>query len=215
MSGTALPPAGRGDAIRVISADAQPLFRDALARALRQDAGLELVAEAADRTKLVAAIARQNPDVVLVDAGLVDDATIAAGRSTRLLVLAADIDSAAAYAAVEAGAAGYVSKDADGPVICRAVTAIARGATVLDPRAQTGIAREIRMRVRDERAVLSPREQEVLVLIADGRSAPEIARELQVSTPTIKTHLQHLYEKLGVTERAAAVAEGMRQGLIE
>jgi two-component system nitrate/nitrite response regulator NarL len=80
---------------------------------------------------------------------------------------------------------------------------------------QTGIAWEIQLRVRDERPVLSPREHEILVLVADGRTAPEIARQLGVSTPTVKTHQQHLYEKLGVTERAAAVAEAMRKGLIE
>jgi two-component system nitrate/nitrite response regulator NarL len=77
------------------------------------------------------------------------------------------------------------------------------------------MAREIRLRGRDDRPLLSAREQQVLVLIAEGRTAPQIGRELHVSTATVKTHILHLYEKLGVTERAAAVAEAMRRGLLE
>jgi two-component system, NarL family, nitrate/nitrite response regulator NarL len=92
---------------------------------------------------------------------------------------------------------------------------VARGETVLDPSSQTGLAREIRLRGRDERPVLSPREHEILVLIAEGRTAPEIGRRLHLSTATVKTHQIHVYEKLGVAERAAAVAWAMRRGLLE
>ena len=202
--------------IRVISADPHPLFHDALARAIRQDRRLDLVAEVEDTERLAAAILRLAPDVAVVDAALLEQCPGCwdAG-STRLLLLAAEVKPIEAHAAIERGAAGYVSKDADAALIRRAIAAVARGETVLDPSAQTGIAQEIRLRARDERPRLSAREQEVLVLVAEGLTAPHIARRLQLSTATVKTHLLHLYDKLGVTERAAAVAEAMRRGLLE
>jgi two-component system nitrate/nitrite response regulator NarL len=92
---------------------------------------------------------------------------------------------------------------------------VARGGTVLPPELQGGIAAEIRSRVTDERPRLSPREQEVLKLIADGCSAPEMAKRLNLSQGTVKSHLHSLYQALGVSDRAAAVAEAMRRGLLE
>jgi two-component system nitrate/nitrite response regulator NarL len=211
----AVPRPGAGK-IRVILADEQPLFRDALGRAIRQDAALELVVEAEDRAALVAAIAENEADAVLLDAALLSAVTPGARRLPRILVLAADVDPAAAYAAVRAGVAGYLSKDAEGAVICRALVAVARGQIVLDSSAQVGLASEIRLRVRrDEQPLLSPREREILAMVAEGRTAPVIAEELKVSTATVKSHLIRLYTKLGVTERAAAVAAAMRRGLLE
>jgi two-component system, NarL family, nitrate/nitrite response regulator NarL len=206
---------GRRGPIRVILADEHPLYRDALGRAIRQDAALELVHAAIHAADLASAIARFRPDVALVDAAALGAAPLENGCATRVLVLATEVDAAAAYAAVEAGAAGYISKDAEADVICRAVVAVARGETVLDPRVQSGIAGEIRLRVGDERPALTPREHEILVLTADGLSGPEIARALGISPATVKTHQQRLYEKLRVGERAAAVARAMRWGLIE
>jgi two-component system nitrate/nitrite response regulator NarL len=87
--------------------------------------------------------------------------------------------------------------------------------SVLDPEIQAGVAREIRMRAENERPALTAREREILRLTADGRSAPQIAEQLYLSPTTVRTHLQHLYEKLGVSDRAAAVAEAMRQRLLE
>jgi two-component system, NarL family, nitrate/nitrite response regulator NarL len=208
--------ARRTGPIRVISADPQPLFRDALARAIQQDRELELVAEAQDVEQLASAIRRLAPDVAVVEAEMIEPLppTWETG-STRLLLLAAEVSPIDAYESIALGAAGYLSKDVESAVIRRAIAAVARGETVLDRSAQTGIAKEIRLRTRNERPELSAREQEILVLIADGQTAPQIARRLHLSTATVKTHLLHLYEKLGVTERAAAVAEGMRRGLLE
>jgi two-component system nitrate/nitrite response regulator NarL len=214
MCGGPLRQAGRRRPIRIVLADQHPLFRDALARALRQDAALELVHELADAAGLGAAIARLRPDVAVVDGALLAEAALDGRGGTRLLVLAAEID-AAAYAAVEAGAAGYIAKDAAGEVICRAAAAVARGEPVFDPGVQTVIAREIRLRARDDRPMLTPREREILQLTADGLSVSSIAWRLSISPSTIKTHQEHLYEKLGVGERAAAVAQAMRRGLIE
>ena len=86
---------------------------------------------------------------------------------------------------------------------------------MLSPRLQTGIAGEIRLRSAVERPVLSEREREILKLVAAGLTAPRIGRQLCLATPTVKTHLHHVYEKLGVAERAAAVAQAMRRGLLE
>jgi two-component system nitrate/nitrite response regulator NarL len=179
--------------IRVISADAQPLFRDALARMIRQDRDFELLAEFEDVPQLADAIQRLAPEVAVVDAGLLPQLPPPWDPgATRLLLLAAEVQPVAAYAAIEAGAAGYLCKDADAALIRRAIAAVARGETVLDPSAQTGIAQEIRLRARDERPELSAREQEILVLVAEGQSAPQIARRLHLSTATVKTHLLHL-----------------------
>jgi two-component system, NarL family, nitrate/nitrite response regulator NarL len=92
---------------------------------------------------------------------------------------------------------------------------VARGRTVLSPEPQAGVAREIRLRGASDRAAMTARERETLTLIAEGLSAPQIGRVLHLSTATVKTHLRHIYEKLGVSERAAAVAEAMRRGLLE
>jgi len=207
--------------IRVIVADPHPLFRDALARAIEQQPRLELVAEVAEGPAALATAIRLDADVLVIDEALLRSD----GRSLvdalpesspiPILLLAAEVDPAHAYAAIEAGAAGYLSKDLDGATLGQAMVRVAQGETVLDLQAQTGLAQEIRLRAQEDRPVLSAREQEVLRLIASGLTAPEIAKRLHLSTATVKTHILHLYEKLGVAERAAAVAEAMRQGLLE
>jgi two-component system, NarL family, nitrate/nitrite response regulator NarL len=192
----------RDGPIRVISADPQPLFRDALARAIRQDRELDLVAEAQDAGQLTAAIRRLAPDVAVVEAEMLEPLPPDwETGSTRLLLLAADVSPIEAYDAIASGAAGYLSKDSESPTIRRAIAAVARGETVLDRSAQTGIAKEIRLRARDDRPELSAREQEILVLIADGQTAPQIARRLHLSTATVKTHL--LERAAELTERHA------------
>lgn len=202
--------------VRVVAADPRPLFRDALGRAVRHDPDLDLVAEAEDAAELRAALRRLRPDVAVGDVELLEPLLHdTKANPTRLVILTADVTPPKAFAVIELGAAGYLSKDADGAAIRRAIAAVARGETVLAPAAQTAVAKEARLRARDERPPLSPREQEILVLIAGGRTAPAIARELQLSTATIKTHLVHLYGKLRVADRAAAVAAGMRWGLLE
>ena len=165
------------------------------------------------------AVAFHRPDVVVADRELLDgdirELVAVLDGDARLLVLAGEVVPHDVYHALEHGVAGYVSKDADAEALCEAVRAVARGETRLDLPAQTRVASEIRLRGRDERPQLSPREQQILTLIAAGRSAPQVAGDLHISTATVKTHLLHLYGKLGVAERAAAVAEGMRLGLLE
>lgn len=205
--------------IRVLVADAQPLFRDALARAIARERALQL-AHVTDRiANLDAAIERCRPDVIVVDrdlvGGMLAELAATAGSGASLLLLADDVSPDDVYQALAHGVSGYVSKDATADAVCEAVAAVARGETRLDPAAQTVVAGEIRLRARDERPQLSPREQQILRLIAEGHTAPRVGAALHISTATVKTHLVNLYEKLGVAERAAAVAEGMRLGLLE
>ena len=131
------------------------------------------------------------------------------------MLLSAHLEADTVYAAVAEGVRAYLSKSWPAERICDALVAVARGEVVLPEEVQTGLAEAIRSHALPGRPTLSPREQEVLGLIAQGLSAPAIAERLHVSPATVKTHLKTLYEKLGVSDRAAAVAEAMRRGLIE
>ena len=208
--------------MRVLAADGQPLYRDAVARAIRERPELELVGQAGNGREALRAIGAERPDVAVIDSALaglsgeqVLNAVARDGMRTRIVLMAARADPGEVYAALAEGAAGYLTKDANARELCEAITAVARGRTVLSPELQAGVAGEIRLRAPHERPVMSDRERETLRLIAEGLSAPQIGRALHVSTATVKTHLQHIYEKLGVSERAAAVAEAMRRGLLE
>lgn len=209
--------------VTVIIADDHPLYREGLARAVSLRPELELVGEAREGREALELIRRLTPDVAVLDLHMPGlegiDVVEAAKRDqivTRVLMLSAVVDSALVYRAVAAGAAGYWSKDAERTVICDAIAAVARGESVLDPSLQAGVFGEIHSReVDDERPVLTEREREILGLIARGMTAPAIGKELFLSPATVKTHLGHLYEKLGVGDRAAAVAEAMRRGLLE
>jgi two-component system nitrate/nitrite response regulator NarL len=208
--------------VRVLAADGQPLYRDALTRAIRDRPELELVGHAANGREALAAIRAERPDVAVIDRRLtglsgeqVLNAVARDGLATRVLLMDADADPCEVYAALAEGAAGYLTKEASARELCDAITAVARGRTVVSPELQAGIAGEIRLRAPHDRPVMSERERETLTLIAEGLSAPQIGRALHLSTATVKTHLHHVYEKLGVSERAAAVAEAMRRGLLE
>ena len=140
----------------------------------------------------------------------------ATALATRVLVLSAFTDPRLVYEAMSAGAAGFFSKDADREAVLDAVAAVARGESRVEPRLQSALFAEMRERARDdERPLLTPREREVLGLMAEGLSAPAIGRRLYLATATIKSHQARIYEKLGVSDRAAAVAAAMRAGLLE
>jgi two-component system, NarL family, nitrate/nitrite response regulator NarL len=209
--------------ISVLIADDHPLFREAIARVIAERSDLELVAEAADGSAALDKIRELRPDVAVIDVRMPQldgsDVLVALrdeGLPTNVVFLSAFLDPKTVYDAVAAGANAYLSKEAETDEIVTAILAAARGETILGPEVQTGLAEQIRMREESEaRPRLSDREHEVLKLIAQGLSAPEIGERIHLSTATVKTHLQHLYEKLGVSERAAAVAEGMRRGLVE
>jgi two-component system nitrate/nitrite response regulator NarL len=205
-----------------VVAHRHPLYREGVARAIKLRPELELVAETRDGRQALASIEAERPDVALIDRALTElsaeqvlNAVGRDGLATRVVMIAADPEPELVYSAIANGAAGYLTKDADAGELCEAISAVARGRTVLAPQLQSGIAGEIRLRAVNDRPFLSDREREILKLVAAGLSAPAIGRRIHLSPATVKTHLQHLYEKLGVSERAAAVAVAMRRGLVE
>jgi two-component system nitrate/nitrite response regulator NarL len=208
--------------IRVLAANRQPLFRDAVTRAIRQRVGFQLVGEVADGRAALDAIEHELPDVAVIDLHLPEldgprvlNAIVRDEVPTRVVVLAPASEAGGAYDALASGAAGWLSQAADERELCAAIVTVARGDVALTPDVQSAIAREIRRRASGTRPLLDDRERCVLALVADGRSAHEIARELHVSTGTVKSSLLKLYKRLGVSERAAAVAVALRRGLID
>jgi two-component system nitrate/nitrite response regulator NarL len=208
--------------VRVVVADDHPLYRDGVVRALCGSGRVEVVAEAGDGTAALAAIEEHVPDVALLDYKLpgldgvrVTHAVIRDRLPTRVLLLSAFTESGVVYKALEEGAAGFIPKEARREQIVDAVLACARGENVVPPELASGLVSEIRLRASNDAPALTDREREILKLIASGRSLPEIAGQLYLGVTTVKTHVQHLYEKLSVSDRAAAVAEAMRRGLIE
>lgn len=208
--------------VRVVVGDDHPLFRDGVVRALLSSGEIKVVAEADDGTEALAAIKEHQPAVALLDYRMpgLDGAQVAAAvvrdeLPTRVLLISAHDDSAIVYHAIQEGAAGFLPKESTRAEIVAAVLNCARGRDVLSPGLAAGLAGEIRRRAEPAGPVLSPREREVLNLIAKGSSIPAIAAELFLAPSTVKTHVQRLYEKLGVSDRAAAVAEAMRRKLLE
>jgi two-component system nitrate/nitrite response regulator NarL len=211
----------RNGAIRVLVADDHPVYLDGLVAAIKRAPDLELVATCRDGAAAVRHIRAAPPDVAVLDLrmpGMTTEAVLAelAGddADVAVLILSVHIDGDAVHECLSLGAAGYIAKDADRAEICDAIRSVARGRTILSTAVQTNMAAELRQRRSGAHALLSPREHEILELLATGASTPAIAARLYLSAATVKTHLHHLYEKLGVSDRAAAVAEGLRRGLI-
>jgi two-component system, NarL family, nitrate/nitrite response regulator NarL len=208
--------------VTVVVADDHPLYREGVVRALLASGQIEILAEAGNGREALAAIQEHRPEVALLDYKLPEldgvAVTHAVAREqlpTRVLLVSAFTDSGVVYKALETGAAGFVSKEARREQLADAVLACARGENVVPPEVAAGLVSEIRLRKQSDAPALTPREQEILHLIAAGKSLPQIADELFLGLTTVKTHVQHLYEKLGVSDRAAAVATAMRRGLIE
>jgi two-component system, NarL family, nitrate/nitrite response regulator NarL len=208
--------------VRVVVADDHPFFRDGVSRGLNQDGRIEVVAEAENGREAIEAIRREQPDVALVDYQMPEVDGIGVVRAvhrdelaTRVLVLSAHTESALVFEALQEGAAGFLPKDARRSEIVEAVLKVARGETVVPAELAGALAGEIRLRAQPSGPVLSERERQVLQAFARGQSVPQVAAELMIGASTVKTHTQRLYEKLGVSDRAAAVAEAMRRGLLE
>jgi two-component system nitrate/nitrite response regulator NarL len=221
MSQSAMAEQGR-KRVTVVVADDHPLYREGVVRALLASGQIEILAEAGDGRAALAEIQEHRPDVALLDYKLpeldgvaITNAVVRDGLPPRVLIVSAFTDSGVVYKALEIGAAGFVSKEARREQIADAVLACARGENVVPPDVAAGLVSEIRLRRHDDTPALTPREREILRLIAAGKSLPEIAGELYLGLTTVKTHAQHLYDKLGVSDRAAAVAVAMRRGLIE
>lgn len=208
--------------VRVVVGDDHPVFRDGVARGLKASGRIVVVAEAGDGEAALRAIREHVPDVALLDQRMpgLDGVAIARvvtrdGLGTRVLLLSAFAEGPIVYAALEAGAAGFLSKEASPIEIADAVLAAAPGDSVLPPGLAGAVAGEIRLRNTGSKPALSQRERQVLELIAQGKSLPAIAGVLHIAPTTVKTHAGTLYDKLGVSDRAAAVAEAMRRRLLE
>ena len=209
--------------VRVIVADDHPLYREGVTRAIKARPELDLVGEAADGREGLELIRELGPAVAVLDIAMpgLDGMRLLKALQREpiapaVLFLSASTAPELAYEALAGGAGGFLLKGAGANEVCDAIVAVARGETVLAPEIQSGLAAGIRERAAADGAPkLTDREQEVLAGIAEGLSAREIGERLHLSAATIRTHASTLYEKLGVSERAAAVAEGMRRGLLE
>ena len=203
--------------LTVIVADDHPVVREGLRAILDAEPDLDVVGEAGSGAEAVELAARLRPDVVLMDLRMPGmDGVQATGRITaagdaRVLVVTTYDTDSDILRAVEAGATGYLLKDTPRRELAEAVRAAARGETVLAPP----VARKLMSRVRLP-AVDAPtrRELEVLAEVARGRSNAEIGRTLHISEATVKTHLVRVFEKLGVSDRTAAVTTALSQGLL-
>jgi DNA-binding NarL/FixJ family response regulator len=208
--------------IRIVVADDHPIVRAGIVGLLETAAGIEVVGEAADGAEAVALAEAERPDLVLMDLRMpgVDGASataqiVAAGTGTRVLVLTTYETDEHILAAIEAGASGYLLKAAPQAEILAGIRAVAAGETVLAPSIAAKLVSRVRANAAsDPLPSLSPREREVLALVADGRSNPEIARALYLGEATVKTHLLHVFEKLGVNDRTRAVTRAMELGLL-
>lgn len=206
--------------IRVIVADDHPVVRAGIVGLIALDDGIEVVGEASDGAEAVDLAEATRPDIVLMDLRMPKlsgaEATARIARllpEVRVLVLTTYETDDDILGAIEAGASGYLLKAAPHEEILAGIRAVAEGHTVLAPT----IAATLVTRMRQEAQAtpqLSPRELEVLRLVSAGRSNPEIARELFIGEATVKTHLLHVFEKLGVSDRTRAVTLALELGIL-
>ena len=211
-----------GGTVRLLLVDDHPVVRAGLRAMLEGFEGVEVAAEARDGETAVAEVRKQAAlgtplDLVLMDLqmgpgmdGVEATRSIADGQGPPVLVLTTYDTDADILAAIDAGAAGYMLKDAHPEEIRQAVAAAADGRTALAPQ----VAARLMGRLRSPAPVLSGRELELLELLATGLGNRAIARNLFISEATVKTHLVHIYEKLGVDNRTAAIAEAQRRRIL-
>jgi DNA-binding NarL/FixJ family response regulator len=205
--------------VRVLLVDDHPVVRAGLRGMLATEEGIEVVGEAGSGAEAVAVAAATAPDVVLMDLRMpgVDGVTatariLAAGRGTKVVVLTTYETDADILRAVEAGAAGYLLKDVSPAELSRAVRAAARGETVLAPSVAARLVSNARR--PGPAPVLSARELEVLRLVGRGLTNADIGRTLYISEATVKTHLLRMFQKLGVSDRTAAVTTALARGFL-
>jgi DNA-binding NarL/FixJ family response regulator len=212
--------------IRVLVVDDQAVIRMGVARILGPEDGFEVVAECEDGDEVVAAVAEHRPDVVLMDVRMrrldgvsATRALVAAGQAPPVLVLTTFDDDEVLWAALDAGAAGFVLKDASAEDLIAATRAVAGGAAWLDsnvaPRVLDAFRSNVGPRLAEAARIdaLTDREHDVLRLMATGATNAEIAAELIVSEATVKSHVGAVFSKLGVRDRAAAIVFAYDHGI--
>ncbi|MEU4514234.1 response regulator transcription factor [Nonomuraea wenchangensis] len=203
--------------IRLLIADDHPIVRDGIRGMFAGDPGFEVLGEAGDGAQAVELARTLDPDVILMDLRMPGTDGVTAikrlaelGIGARVLVLTTYDTDRDVLPAIEAGATGYLLKDTGRDELTRAVRTAARGEAVLSP----SVATRLLGQVRTPADPLSARELEILRLIADGATNREAAARLFISEATVKSHVLHIYAKLGVNDRAAAVATAFRRGLL-
>jgi DNA-binding NarL/FixJ family response regulator len=206
--------------IRLLVVDDHPVVREGLVAVLEDEADFQVVGAAATADEAVALAARLRPDVVLLDLELDGQDGVAAlprlmaaASRPRVLVFTAYDADERVFAALEAGAAGYLLKGAPTAEIAQAIRAVAGGGSYLAPRVAAKVVAQVG-RPRGAGARLSAREREVLRLIADGQSNKQIARSLGIAERTVKFHVTSLFQKLDADNRAQAVARAAEQGVL-
>ncbi|HYC82856.1 MAG TPA: response regulator transcription factor, partial [Solirubrobacterales bacterium] len=215
---------------RVLLADDQTVVREGLGMLVGLLEGIELVATAADGEEALALAAQHNPDVVLMDLRMprmdgIEAIRRLAARGTSAIALTTYADDASVLGALRAGARGYLTKDASAEQIAAAIARVADGEASLDEAIQTKVVEAVTAGAGAEPVAAEPekdplpddltaREAEVLGLIAGGLSNQEIAERLVVSPATVKSHVNHLFAKIGARDRAQAVGYAYRHGLV-
>lgn len=211
--------------ITLLLVDDHPVVRDGLRGMFAASPDFRVLDEAPDGRESVELAERLDPDVVLMDLRMPGGSGVAAitelvrrGLRCRVLVLTTFDTDSDVIPAIEAGATGYILKDAPRDELYDAVRAAAENRTVLSPSVAARLVARIRNPAEtagtDEGRPLSARERDILVLVAKGATNREIAKTLFISEATVKTHLTHLYAKLGVNDRAAAVATAYERGIL-
>lgn len=207
--------------VRLLIADDHPLYRSSVERVVRLHPQLAVVGLASDGREALDRVIALEPDVAVVDLNMPGldglqllDALTQEDVRTRIVILTGNLDSDQVYRAVELGAAAVLSKLVEPEALVDTLLEVASGKTVLGSEVQSLLAGEVRNRRREDRPMLTDREREVLGQIADGASVAEIAAAIHLSPSTVKSHLESLYRKLEVSDRAAAVATAMRKGLL-
>jgi two-component system, NarL family, response regulator LiaR len=210
--------------IKVVIADDHSLVRQGLRRYLELAGDIEIVGEASTGAEVIAEVERQSPDIALLDIRMPDMDGLEAAATiggkypdVGVIMLTAYDDRQLVVDAVRAGARGYVLKARDAEHLTQTVRLVAAGNLVIDPNLVVVLADELSTAKQHDRKAetLTGRELEILQLLAMGHTNRDIAGQLFISPDTVKTHLEHIYQKLGATDRTAAVAEAMRRRLIE
>ena len=210
--------------IRLMLADDHRMLREGLGRSMREQ-GFDVVGEACDGADAVAMAQRLRPDVILMDVTMPEMDGVEACRQVRLelpgtqvVMLTMHADQEVLASAIRAGASGYLVKDCSTEEIASAVRMAASGETALSPQLAASMLNEVRKwdkaAAAEEERVVTKREEEVLQLIADGCSTPEVAAKLYISQKTVKNHLASIYQKLDARDRTQAVLAAVRMGIV-
>ncbi len=212
--------------IRIMIVDDHPIVREGLVSVLKRDDDFEIVGEAPDGRTAVRRAVSLKPDLILMDLRMPEMGGVeamkeirAAAPDIKFLVLTTYDTDEHIVGALEAGASGYLLKDAPRDDLFNAIRTVARGDALLQPRVAARLLQHMagqtqRGNVNDGEEDLSPREIEVLQLVARGYANKEIAARLTITEATVKTHLAHIFQKLGVNDRTEAVTRAVQRNII-